>query len=231
MSGRVYAIAVSGSDVYAGGVFVEAGGVPANRIARWDGSSWHALGSGVNGRVNAIAVSGSDVYVGGYFTHAGGSPANCIAHWDGNAWHAMGAYVDNYVFATEAIDSGIVYVGGNFLCAGMAIVNYVARWVPDTGIEPSPGEASTSLHAAPNPAVAGTDLSFQSTGLSPLTLEIYDTSGRLVWMRDLGILPAGPHALFWDGCGAGGASLAPGVYFVRLHGAGNQAAAKVLLTR
>ena len=52
------------------------------RIARWDGSALHALGSGLNGEADAIAVAGSDVYVGGGFTDAGGDPyADRIARW------------------------------------------------------------------------------------------------------------------------------------------------------
>ena len=43
------ALAVSGSDLYAGGRFTTAGGIAANRIAKWNGSSWSALGSGMNG--------------------------------------------------------------------------------------------------------------------------------------------------------------------------------------
>ncbi len=81
----VQAIAVSGSDVYVGGDFAQAGGSPFNGIARWDGSSWYPLGSGVNNDVSALAVSGSDVYVGEGFTEAGGSPANGIARWDGSS--------------------------------------------------------------------------------------------------------------------------------------------------
>ena len=72
----VYAIAVSGADVYVGGSFFSAGSVSgADRIARWDGAQWHALGGGINsGAVYAIAISGADVYVGGRFTDAGGNP-------------------------------------------------------------------------------------------------------------------------------------------------------------
>jgi hypothetical protein len=67
----VYALAVSGSDLYAGGRFTRAGGSEANNIAKWNGSSWMALGSGMNYGVSALAVSGSDLYVGGAFTTAG----------------------------------------------------------------------------------------------------------------------------------------------------------------
>jgi hypothetical protein len=61
LNNAVLAVAVSGTDVYVGGVFTDAGGNPnADRIARWDGSAWQALGGGLNDTVFAIAVSGSD---------------------------------------------------------------------------------------------------------------------------------------------------------------------------
>ena len=75
----VYALAVSGSDLYAGGAFTNAGGNEANGIAKWNGSSWSALGSGMNGTVYALAVSGSDLYAGGGFTIAGGKVSAYMA--------------------------------------------------------------------------------------------------------------------------------------------------------
>src|SRR2546422_8285910 len=93
----VSALAVSGSDVYAGGRFTTAGGSAANSIAKWDGSSWTALGSGMPGNggeptpsVSALAVSGRDVYAGGDFTAAVGSTANYIAKCDGSSWLGLG---------------------------------------------------------------------------------------------------------------------------------------------
>ena len=47
-----YALAVSGTNLYAGGYFTTAGGVTANYIAKWDGSAWSALGSGMNERLS-----------------------------------------------------------------------------------------------------------------------------------------------------------------------------------
>ena len=44
----VCALAVSGSTLYAGGNFTTAGGVPANSIAKWNGSAWSSLGSGMD---------------------------------------------------------------------------------------------------------------------------------------------------------------------------------------
>src|SRR5438270_185815 len=76
VSRSVVAFAVSGSDLYAGGNFRTAGGSAANYVARWNGSSWTALGSGMNDYVSALAISGSDLYAGGGFTTVGGSAAN-----------------------------------------------------------------------------------------------------------------------------------------------------------
>jgi len=74
-NGNVLAIAISGSNVYVGGFFTDAGGnANADYIARWNGSTWSALGSTpLNDYVGAIALSGSNVYVGGTFTDAGGN--------------------------------------------------------------------------------------------------------------------------------------------------------------
>src|SRR2546426_1145573 len=67
MNNAVLALAVPGNEVYAGGYFTNAGGIAADYIAKWDGSSWTALGSGMNGAVFALAVLGGDVYAGVYF--------------------------------------------------------------------------------------------------------------------------------------------------------------------
>ncbi len=85
-----------GSDLYAGGSFLDAGGNSnADRIAKWDGTTWTALESGVSAAVNALVVSGSDVYAGGQFIDAGGNTsADYIAKWDGISWLALGSSWD-----------------------------------------------------------------------------------------------------------------------------------------
>ena len=61
-SGRVFASVVDGSgNLYIGGTFTIVGDVFATNIAKWDGSTWSAVGSGLNAQVNALAVSGSDL--------------------------------------------------------------------------------------------------------------------------------------------------------------------------
>ncbi len=74
----VYSLATSGSHVFAGGAWSNANGDPlADRIAEFDGQSWHSLGSNAgdgpfNGTVNALAVYASRLYAGGNFSNASG---------------------------------------------------------------------------------------------------------------------------------------------------------------
>jgi hypothetical protein len=61
-----------------------AGGVPASNIAKWNGSSWSALGSGIAGggpyaSVSALAISETNLYAGGWFTKAGGKVSPYLA--------------------------------------------------------------------------------------------------------------------------------------------------------
>ena len=127
-SGPVYAVVVDDSgNFYIGGNFTSVGIVAATNIAKWDGSTWSPLGSGVGGTVTALAVSGSDVYAGGGFGTAGDSSAANIAKWDGNAWSPLGSGISGYVYAL-AVSGTNVYVGGDFNKAGGNSASDIAKW-------------------------------------------------------------------------------------------------------
>jgi hypothetical protein len=140
----VSALAISGGYVYAAGNFTNAGGVTVTNIARWDGSSWSALGSGLDNQALAMAVKGSDVYVGGNFIKAGGVTANYIAKWSGNTWSALGLGLNGSVSAISVGSDGSIYVGGNFTTAGGATANQVARWDADGAAWHSLGNGTTN---------------------------------------------------------------------------------------
>ncbi len=113
-----------------GGEFTSAGGVLANNVAIWNGSTYSPLGSGVAGAVNAVAVlpDGRLVVAGG-FASAGGVAARNVAAWDGHAWAPLGTGFDNVVWALamNPVD-GKLYAGGIFTNADGAPANRVARW-------------------------------------------------------------------------------------------------------
>src|SRR5258708_32873548 len=84
--GPVYGSGVDGSgNLYICGYFTAVGEAAANGLAKWDGTRWSPLGSGVNGYVSALAVLGNDLYVAGAFTTAGGLPATHTAKWAGTS--------------------------------------------------------------------------------------------------------------------------------------------------
>lgn len=104
----------------------------AIRIARWDGTSWYTLGSGVGCTTDqvpsSLVVDGTNLYAGGYFLSAGSDPANYIAKWDGSDWSALGSGTDAGIISMVRIGSGSIVAGGTFLNAGGVAVNYIARW-------------------------------------------------------------------------------------------------------
>jgi len=129
MDGMVAALAVDGAGyLYAGGEFTTAGGTSANHIARWNGSNWAALGTGMDSKVNALALDGAgNLYAGGEFAHAGGIDAKHIALWNGTSWAALGIGTDGGVLSF-ALDGADLYTGGAFFTAGGIVCNGVARW-------------------------------------------------------------------------------------------------------
>ena len=85
-NGTVYALATLGNNLYAAGTFTNMGGVTAARIAKWDGTNWSALGSGVSsgnaGTVYGLTASGSNLYVGGAIRRTGDKPAYNFGCWN-----------------------------------------------------------------------------------------------------------------------------------------------------
>jgi hypothetical protein len=81
MNNEVKNFAVIGPDLLASGGFITAGGISANRVARWNGAVWAPLGTGLNDGVWSLAVIGSDIYAGGVFTQAGSVSTNYIAKY------------------------------------------------------------------------------------------------------------------------------------------------------
>ncbi len=149
LNGTVYAIAVSGSTVYVGGLFggVGTGGTAVeglNSIAKWNGTAWSALDKGLNNDVNAIAASGSDVYVGGSFTNVGsGGTAvtglNRIARW-GEVAATPTITVTGTLTAFSAC-AGSTSAQQSFTVSGSNLTAAITVTAPD-GFEVSDGESS-----------------------------------------------------------------------------------------
>ncbi len=187
VSSTVDALIASGSNLFVGGAFTTAGsGTTVNRIAKWDGSSWSALGTGMNGNVYALATMGSDLFAGGTFTTAGGTDIRHIARWTGSAWAALGTSPNDGVSSTVyalAASSPFLYVGGSFFTAGNAIpVNYVARWNGSSWAALGNGFTTSTVRTL---LVSGSLVyaggSFSATGITPVNrIAVWDTLAA-VW--------------------------------------------------
>ncbi len=108
-------------NLYVGGEFTEAGGVPANYIAKWDGENWSALAGGCDNYVLTLEYANGNLYAGGSFKFVNNNTrSQGVAKWTGTSWEAMGVGVyaswgNNYSVQDIAVDSdGKVYIGGFF---------------------------------------------------------------------------------------------------------------------
>jgi len=169
LNGRVYALVVSETNLYAGGDFTYATNattakngpdVLVNRIAKWNltTSSWSPLGTGMKDQVTALAVSGTTLYAGGNFTYVTNGTAtpvsaNYIAQWNGTAWSPLGTGMGGGVY-TLAVSGTNLYAMGAFSTAGGMTAGSIARWNGSTWWNLGGGMAS-GVYAF---AVSGTDL-------------------------------------------------------------------------
>lgn len=138
----------SGPELYVSGLFTSAGGVPASRIARWNGSTWSALNAGTTDPdgVSELIVyddgTGARLYAAGEFSYIGGVTASKIASWDGSLWRPLGSGMSATVRALAVHDDGTgrkLYVAAPFAGGGSAISvwngsNWAATALPAVGV-------------------------------------------------------------------------------------------------
>jgi trimeric autotransporter adhesin len=156
----VSALTSIGQDLYAGGLFTNAGSVSSPGIAHWDGSQWTAVGSGTSAAVLALTAMNNDLYAGGAFVQAGGIDVFGIAKWNGMEWSALGIGM-NYNVNSLAVIENKLYAGGLFYDAGGIYASRVASWdgiqwsALDEGIYGSIGELNPEVKSLTS---MGTDL-------------------------------------------------------------------------
>jgi len=110
-------------------------GVPVGGIGAWNGTTWLALGEGLDSSVLANAAWDPDgagpqetsLFVGGSFTRAGGRLTRYFAQWNGSQWIAPGGGTNAEVDAMTTWDadgsgpgSDVLLLGGYFSKSGGA---------------------------------------------------------------------------------------------------------------
>src|SRR5690606_31307289 len=117
-SGTVFSLAVYDDALIMGGNFLQVGGISVNRIARWDGSQWSAMGPGLGSTildsVRALTVMDGTLYAGGDFTRSGSVTVNNVAAWDGASWQPLGSGLTGSTATVNALieHAGVLVAGG-----------------------------------------------------------------------------------------------------------------------
>ncbi|MEM1182577.1 MAG: hypothetical protein AAGM22_29800, partial [Acidobacteriota bacterium] len=117
----------SGPALYAGGEFTEIAGLPIEGIARWDGSSWSAVGDELE-LVNALEIyddgSGPALYA---------AAGRGLVSWDGTEWvdEIVAPFFSNSVLALAVYDDGggdKLFFGGNFVLTEDVQIVSIGSW-------------------------------------------------------------------------------------------------------
>lgn len=90
---------------------------------------------------------------------------------------------------------------------------------PSTSSVPGTGDltaATVKLVNSPNPFSPGTTVQYRLPSSAIVHLTVHDATGRLIRELTNDRLPAGPHAVLWDGRNDSGQRLGAGTYFLRL---------------
>jgi hypothetical protein len=182
VNNEVRSIAIADTDIYAAGYFTNAGTLPVNYIARWDGSYWNDLKVGLNSYAYALVWNGSSLYVGGNFTKTlSGTTADFLARWDGNTWNSVSNGTGADVLAL-AVDNSGLYCGGDFNHVNglnlssprFGILHFASAGVDRTITE------NSALQNYPNPFSTETTISYSISRDGLVKIEIFDPLGLKV---------------------------------------------------
>lgn len=126
-----------GNNLYACGLFTTIGGISANYIAKWNGSSWSALPLQVNDWVLTINYKNGKLYAGGYFTQAGSLSVSHFAVWDGIAWNSLNCNANYGVWDSAIDNTGKIYITGQFTTPGNGVAQQTQTTTVNSVIIPS----------------------------------------------------------------------------------------------
>ncbi|HPB24218.1 MAG TPA: T9SS type A sorting domain-containing protein [Bacteroidales bacterium] len=124
---RVNGIIRYNGDIFVTGFFNTAGNNIVNSIARWDGTSWYNLSSGLKGTDgsqgggNGLKVINNELYVFGGFDSVAGIAANSIGKYDGSNWSAVHNFpvIPTDIGAANRVNDIAFYNNEIFVCGNL----------------------------------------------------------------------------------------------------------------
>ncbi len=223
---------VHDGDLYLGGNFAAAGGVPSCCMARW------VDGDLVPNRVGGFRAVPS----------AGRGPTSVTVAWEsptavpadafrlrgsrgGAAWDVAHGTADGRRFS--ATDASPLLAAGGHVTYALDYREEGGSWLPvqETTVALAVPAAPAVLQVAPNPFNPRTTVTFVMPRAGRASLAVHDLAGRrVVVLADRDYAP-GAQRVTWDGTDARGRALGSGTYVVRLVTDQGVRAAKVMLVR
>jgi hypothetical protein len=160
----VYSLALDGKgNIYAGGSFLNIGGLSRNLIAKLDAVSGNGdtafNATAVGTTVTTVALDGAgNIYAGGVFSTIGGISRNNIAMLSASTGAADGTFnitADNAVNTLITDGSGDIYAGGNFGTIGGQAMGFLVKIFMtagniDTTFAPQPDNQVNALCFSPD---------------------------------------------------------------------------------
>ncbi len=119
----------------------------------------------------------------------------------------------------------------SFRARGPGNIDLTLTRVPETALEATSNVTPTMLAAAPNPTTRGTTIHYALEAEGGVCLGIFDATGRLVRQLLEASQTKGTHRVSWDGRGADGYAVRPGIYFYRLQCGGATYTRKLSVVR
>lgn len=204
--------ALSGAEIHhAGGIYGE---ITSSLIQGSNGSggSWDtSLGTDLGGNIDADPfypdAPAGDLHIGN------GSPA-----------------VDAGTNAAPLLPSDDL--DGNPRIVGVDVDMGAYEYDQVTSVDPPPVVSHLAIQSAyPNPFNPSVTVEISLDRRRPLSVDVYDVTGRLVRTLTRGDHPSGLNRVTWDGRNGDGAVVAAGVYFVSARSLGWQARRKIILVK
>lgn len=244
----VTSMAVYNDTLYLAGQFTQVGnltgggGLPAKRVARWDGNNWSTVGSGLNGIPYGLTVRNGYVYCVGNFSGAN-PPFKVIYKWDGINWVNLAESNGFFRAIGFSEQDRTFYVGGSFSnVSTLGTANNIVKFTDSSAVVSSLIKIPDSSDKArfylyqnfPNPfglssgsAEADTKILFTIAEDGYTSLRIFDILGHQKAMLVSGVLKAGElHSIRFSG-----ADLSSGVYFCKLESNGNTMVKKIVFLK
>lgn len=125
---EIASLALTGTNLYAGGTFNISGATEVDNFALWNGSTWSIVGGPADDSVNSIIATNNALYIAGDFTTIDSVIANGVARWTNSHWEPLNIGIDGGGVDCLALTSSNLFAGGSFTSAGGVTAVNIARW-------------------------------------------------------------------------------------------------------